>query len=861
MKIDIARKVRSVSGIEGVKFAVDEANLSMVLEKLYDYSDPIGSIVREVTSNAVDAHDEARIIRDYSVEDLMEMGIFEEIKNRALKEGEEEKEAVDGWMTGIAEAKMTFATWKQRNVSVRLETRRASIFDNEQHLFVVQDWGTGLSPIRVYDIYAKPLSSTKRKTSLQMGAFGLGAKSPLGYGSSSFTLKTIFDGVEYHYIIMMNAEGQAVIDPVFEEPTEAENGTTVEIPIMELDLQNFTNAVSKQLAYFDGVETEGFGMTAGSIYGGRTFLFKQNNAVRQMHLALGRAYYPLDIAQIYPYETQSEKWRVPIALRIPMDLVSKDEEEGKVTILWNREALQYNRETIATIKNLIEKAIEEIRELWTANQTPITSMDEFWKGNERKNFNLVISFGDGLSITIPSIEGLLEEHQKERWNYPKYSHFKKLPKDPWINWYHVRDLSHDGKIKTLGRNRVSRMKTLIKNRGADGLLYVYDTRASSSMVKNRYIHSKARDYGRPGDVAFIRRAMPGDDEYTLSAALARGEFGCGANPTDEEIALVREFMREVDEYIWSITEDYRTMEVPEYFLWILAEEKKAAKEQKKIKLGRGDHEIPIKRFVSTDMSNPWRMQDLTTGNAENSTCLTIYGGREDRNNLIQVATILTNIPHFSKTLSNEGPFPTEDYDYSINKWIKLQERVRVLMISTQNFRFFDDNPYAMHVSSFAQDPHRVIKRHVTALTMKGRIDPAFINLIQPVIKEAAPRLYAVAFEVKSYLEANQSSPVTYLSSSLSLMENELISFYSALDKERRDRNRKMKKKGLRVLPLKPIYDESILDPYKTLIRFMAQFPLLTRLDLTKTSAQEVKEYLRLKATINPDLLARKMAAN
>ena len=59
------------------------------------------------------------------------------------------------------------------------------------------DKGTGMSPQTIEEVYGVLFESTKRQTNEQFGAFGIGSKTPLAYDTQSFFVKTRVDGIEY----------------------------------------------------------------------------------------------------------------------------------------------------------------------------------------------------------------------------------------------------------------------------------------------------------------------------------------------------------------------------------------------------------------------------------------------------------------------------------------------------------------------------------------------------------------------------------------------------------------------------------------------------------------------------------------
>ena len=62
----------------------------------------------------------------------------------------------------------------------------------------IKDFGPGISPDRMSNIFIQYTASTKRDDNVQTGGFGLGAKTPFAY-SNSFVIVTVMNGIKYQY--------------------------------------------------------------------------------------------------------------------------------------------------------------------------------------------------------------------------------------------------------------------------------------------------------------------------------------------------------------------------------------------------------------------------------------------------------------------------------------------------------------------------------------------------------------------------------------------------------------------------------------------------------------------------------------
>lgn len=122
------------------------------------------------------------------------------------------------------------------------------------NVFKVQDFGPGISPDRMKDVFIKYGNSTKRDSDLQTGGFGLGAKSPFSY-VDSFSIVTITteDGknVRREYCAYIDESQLGAMSLVNESETSDQAGTTIIIPCKEGDKHLFEEGVHHTASFWD----------------------------------------------------------------------------------------------------------------------------------------------------------------------------------------------------------------------------------------------------------------------------------------------------------------------------------------------------------------------------------------------------------------------------------------------------------------------------------------------------------------------------------------------------------------------------------------------------------------------------------
>lgn len=306
---------------EGIQAGIDESSLPFVFELVSKqlYSNPIGSIIREITSNCFDSHIEA------GVEDPV---IISKTHNH-----------------------------------------------EEGYSIEFKDVGVGLSPDRVRSVFMNYFSSTKRADNTQIGGFGIGSKTPLAY-ADLFYIITVYDKIEYIYILH-KGESKPTLELLNEEETEAHNGTTIKINIndtstnrYEGDLGKFKQELIFQLAYFDNVYFKDWGITNDyDIYEGERFKFRSDIPQRDtdIHVCIGKVRYPIDFDKV---DVPNKYRQIPVAVKF---------EIGELQVTPSRETLRYDDKGIALIQERVKLAVEEIMSIFEKQNPIIEDLETYEK--------------------------------------------------------------------------------------------------------------------------------------------------------------------------------------------------------------------------------------------------------------------------------------------------------------------------------------------------------------------------------------------------------------------------------------------------------------------------------------------------
>lgn len=122
--------------------------------------------------------------------------------------------------------------------------------DSMEPWFTVQDFGTGLSPDDIENIYQVYGASTKDDCNDVVGAFGLGSKTPLAY-TDAFTVTSNFEGMQYVYSVFIDDTNTPSTTLIASMETTEHNGMTIQVPVQRDDYHRFRSEVFAQLRYFD----------------------------------------------------------------------------------------------------------------------------------------------------------------------------------------------------------------------------------------------------------------------------------------------------------------------------------------------------------------------------------------------------------------------------------------------------------------------------------------------------------------------------------------------------------------------------------------------------------------------------------
>ena len=263
------------------------------------------------------------------------------------------------------------------------------LIDNGDDSFITfQDFGIGMSPETMTNIYFNYLDSTKETDNEVLGCFGVGSKVALAY-THTFFIDTIWDGILYHYMFSKQANGIPAGELMYSEETSECNGTTIKVPIKNADVYEFHIAIKNQLIYFPNVYVEEpyFFNNDFKIYDFDDFVYRTDAGISTLHMCVGNVYYPIDYSEL-----KIDPIKLPFALKFNI---------GELMPTPSRENIVYSKESIKTINDKIAKVFQFLTDKINEKSIEVESIADYAPFYGEKDN--VVEISDGLKITIPKL--------------------------------------------------------------------------------------------------------------------------------------------------------------------------------------------------------------------------------------------------------------------------------------------------------------------------------------------------------------------------------------------------------------------------------------------------------------------------
>lgn len=250
--------------------------------------------------------------------------------------------------------------------------------NNLEPYYKIKDFGPGISPARMTDVFIQYTASTKRSDNVQTGGFGLGAKTPFSY-SDSFSIVTNVDGIKYNYGAAIDETRVGKLALLSQSPTSDPNGTEIIIPVKPNDFRSFAEWTESSTRHWT-VKPVVKGAARGdfvwqepkkTLEGKNWVISNSDDYNRSVKAIVDGIEYPLDLN----------------ALRTYADVKLMDASRGnlylyfgvgELTLSANREQVHIDKPTQDRIRNRLEEVIRDIKGIVN---TKIDSFPNLWDAN------------------------------------------------------------------------------------------------------------------------------------------------------------------------------------------------------------------------------------------------------------------------------------------------------------------------------------------------------------------------------------------------------------------------------------------------------------------------------------------------
>lgn len=243
--------------------------------------------------------------------------------------------------------------------------------DNFEPWFSVRDFGKGLSAADIKNVFTVYFQSTKENSNDAIGAFGLGAKTPFSY-TDQFTVTSYQNGICTIYSAFITESGVPNIIEMYSSESQEPTGVEIKLSVKSQDYSKFKNEVQEQLKFFKvkpRIEngtchyTEQTGVTILETADAKLVDTGNSYYRKAPYIIQGNVGYPLAIDNLK--DTMPEHFKFfesNSGLYIELNF-----EIGQIGVTASREGVEYNAETLANIDAKMTLVREQIKG-YIANQ-------------------------------------------------------------------------------------------------------------------------------------------------------------------------------------------------------------------------------------------------------------------------------------------------------------------------------------------------------------------------------------------------------------------------------------------------------------------------------------------------------------
>lgn len=349
--------------------------------------------------------------------------------------------------------------------------------------FIIRDFGPGLSPDEIYNVYTVLFESTKTSSNDYVGCLGLGSKSPFSY-TKSFTIESFNNGKKYIYLAHIDTDGCPAISelPNNGEASDEPSGLKITIAVKQDDFSRFKERARDIYTYFK-VQPNISGQDL-DIKPIKYNLSGKNWGLYEWPYEDYREDFPIAVMgsiayQLDPHQFATGNWEIFFDRNIVLFF-----DIGELDIDASREKLHYNTRTINHLKfrlaeiekeilKVVQQKIDNSKTLWEArcnlcniieevNDANVIDVTTFtYKGKQivTQNTNSIYS------TNLDGVQDLtLKQYQKTSWRITPY-----VRENKDISW----KLTTKFVIDDLKRGGPTRAKAYARDNNCDVVVFEF----------------------------------------------------------------------------------------------------------------------------------------------------------------------------------------------------------------------------------------------------------------------------------------------------------------------------------------------------------------------------------------------------
>lgn len=245
--------------------------------------------------------------------------------------------------------------------------------------FYIRDYGNGLSEEKVKDLYTVLGMSDKNESNDFVGCLGIGSKSPFAY-TNNFSVTSFQNGKKTIYSCYINEEGIPCISLLDRSNTTEKNGLKIEIGVDKKDIGLWNDYISRNYIFYKLKPKCNICLKDANL--NKEFSINDVNVYTSQISSLGSNVIILMGHNVYPLVDESGKQHsfsgVEFTITYGKQLII-EVPIGTVNINLSRERLQFDKSTNANLTNIFNSIkkylLKDIQDLVNKQKT---EYEAFW---------------------------------------------------------------------------------------------------------------------------------------------------------------------------------------------------------------------------------------------------------------------------------------------------------------------------------------------------------------------------------------------------------------------------------------------------------------------------------------------------